>query len=147
MTKAVVDALASVIQPDNATDTRRLALVVIRVVSRNHPELNRPHLGVLVPPIFASVRDTVTPVKVAAEAAFLAVFSVDEHDHMVFDRYMAGAGAELPGTVKRNMQDYFKRISSRLGSKDPSGVSTDEVEDELEVWSVGKVDLGYFGAE
>lgn len=151
--KTIFEALAPVIQPGSPADTRRLTLVVIRTVSRLHPELTRPHLAMLAPPIFASVRDLVIPVKLAAEAAFLSIFSVVESDSEVFDKYMAGAGASLPPGPKRSMSDYFKRIAIRLatqarerraaeGGEGGLGLSNDEVDDEKELWRVGKVDLG-----
>ncbi|KAE8397245.1 armadillo-type protein [Aspergillus pseudonomiae] len=150
--KAIFEALAPCIQPGAPSDTRRLALVVMRTVSRLHPELTRPHLALLAPPIFAGVRDMVIPVKLAAEAAFLAIFSVVESESAVFDKYMAGPGAELAPGPKRSMSDYFKRIALRLASQSRErkeaeggqgglGLSNDEVEDEKELWSVGKVDL------
>ncbi|KAL8998156.1 MAG: hypothetical protein Q9169_002710 [Polycauliona sp. 2 TL-2023] len=149
----IIEALASVIQPGGSVDTRRLSLVVIRTISRQHNSIIRPHLHLLAQPIFASVRDPVIPVKLAAEAAFLEIFSVVEHESAGFDEYMAGAGTSLNPTSKRSMQDYFKRVAMRLGGqarerKDAEGgqgglgLSNDEREDEREVWSVGKVDLG-----
>ncbi|BCR89133.1 putative translational activator [Aspergillus chevalieri] len=151
--KTVFEALASCIKPGIPSDTRRLALVVIRTVSRLHPELTRPHLALLAQPIFACVRDLVIPVKLAAEAAFLSIFSVEESESAVFDKYMAGAGAELPPGPKRSMSDYFKRVALRLatqarerkeaeGGHGGLGLSNDEMDDEKEVWSIGKVDLG-----
>lgn len=148
------------LQPGGPGNTRRLALVVIRTVSRLHPELVRPHLPLLAPPIFSSVRDVVIPVKLAAEAAFLSLFSVIDSNNAVFDKYMAGPGAELPAGTKRSMQDYFKRVAMRLGGQARErreaeggqgglGLSNDELDDEREVWSVGKMDLGEdsFGGE
>ncbi|KKK21120.1 translational activator GCN1 [Aspergillus rambellii] len=158
--KAIFEALAPCIQPGTPSDTRRLTLVVIRTVSRLRPELTRPHLALLAPPIFASVRDPVIPVKLAAEAAFLSIFSVVDSESAVFDKYMAGPGAELAPGPKRSMSDYFKRVALRLanqarerkeaeGGQGGLGLSNDEVEDEREVWSVGKVELeeGSFGEE
>lgn len=95
----------------------------------------------------------VIPVKLAAEAAFLSLFSVVESESSVFEKYMSGPGAELPAGQKRSMQDYFKRVALRLatqarerkeaeGGEGGLGLSSDELEDEREVWSVGKVDLG-----
>jgi hypothetical protein len=152
-TKPVFEALATSIQPGNPVDKRRLALVVVRTASRLHLELVKPHLPLLAPQIFASVRDPVIPVKLAAEAAFMTLFSVVDEDSKVFDKYMAGAGAGLPPNTKRSMQDYFKRIVLRLGNQARErreaeggqgglGLSNDELEDEREIWSVGKVDLG-----
>ncbi|KAK5117180.1 hypothetical protein LTR85_008948 [Meristemomyces frigidus] len=148
-TKPLFAALASVIPPGRPVDTRRLALVVVRTASRENNELVRPHLETLAPPIFASVRDPVIPVKLSAEAAFLAIFSVVEEESAVFDRY----AANLQPGPKRQMQEYFKRIVSRLasqarerkeaeGGQGGLGLSSDEVEDERELWSVGRVDLG-----
>ncbi|KAJ6172382.1 eIF-2-alpha kinase activator GCN1 [Penicillium chermesinum] len=154
--KTIFEALAAVIPPGGPSDTRRLTLVVIRTVSRMHPEMTRPHLALLAPPIFASVRDLVIPVKLAAEACFLSIFSVVDSDSEVFDKYMAGPGASLPPGPKRSMSDYFKRIATRLatqarerraaeGGEGGLGLSNDEVDDEKELWSIGKVDLGEDG--
>jgi len=157
--KAIFEAFVPAIQAGSPSDTRRLTLVAIRTVSRLHPELARPHLALLAPPIFASVRDLVIPVKLAAEAAFLSIFSVVECESEVFDKYMAGPGASLPPGPKRSMSDYFKRIAIRLanqarerreaeGGEGGLGLSNDEVDDEKELWSIGKVDLGEgFGEE
>ena len=154
--KPIFEAMAPVIAPGNPIDIRRLSLVVIRTVSRHHNDLVRPHLPIFTPPIFASVRDLVIPVKLAAEAAFLAIFSVVDEDASVFEKYLAGPGASLAPPQKRMMQDYFKRVAMRLaqqarerreaeGGQGALGLSSDEVEDEREVWSVGKVDLGEGG--
>ena len=151
--RPIFEALAGIIQPGNPVDTRRLALVVVRTMSREHSDVVRPHLPLLAPPIFASVRDIVIPVKLAAEAAFLAMFSVVDSENAVFDKYMAGVGSNLNPTTKRSMQDYFKRVATRLGAQARErkeaeggqgglGLSNDEKEDEREIWSVGKVDLG-----
>ncbi|KAI9818321.1 MAG: translational activator of GCN4 [Thelocarpon impressellum] len=142
--KAILQELAPVIQPGNPVDTRRLALVVIRTVSRLEGDLIRPHLSLLAPPIFASVRDPVIPVKLAAEAAFLVIFSVVEAESAVFDKYLGGAGSSLAPITKKTMQDYFKRVALRLGSQSRErreaeggqgglGLSGDERDDEREV--------------
>ena len=149
----VLSALADAIKPAGDSDTRRLALVVVRTVSRKHSSTIRPHLSELASPIFASVRDPVIPVKLAAEAAFLELFAVVESESAVFDDYMAGAGKDLPAGTQRIMADYFKRVALRLagqarerreaeGGQGGLGLLDDEVEDEREVWSVGRVDLG-----
>ena len=153
ITKSIFESLVPVMQPGRAIDTRRLAVVVIRTIARRDNDMIRPHLALLVPPVFASVRDTVIPIKLAAEAAFLEIFDVVEEESVLFDKYMAGPGAELPPGLKRAMSDYFKRIAIRLagqarerreaeGGGGSLGLSNDEREDEREIWSVGKVELG-----
>jgi hypothetical protein len=103
--------------------------------------------------VFASVRDPVIPVKLSAEAAFLAIFSVVDEETAVFDKYMAGPGKSLSPGQQRSMGDYFKRVAMRLagqarerkeaeGGAGGLGLSSDEMEDEREIWSVGKVELG-----
>ncbi|KAF2735399.1 ARM repeat-containing protein [Polyplosphaeria fusca] len=152
-TKPLFEALAPVIEPGNPIDTRRLGLVVLRTVAREHNELIRPHIPLLTSPIFSSVRDLIIPIKLSAEAAFLALFDVVEEDSAVFDKYMNGPGKDLAAGPKRSMQDYFKRVTTRLaaqakerkeaeGGAGGLGLSSDEVEDEKEVWSVGRMDLG-----
>ncbi|WEW57900.1 translational activator of GCN4 [Emydomyces testavorans] len=156
--KVVLEALVSVVPPGNPTDTRRVALVVLRTVSRLEPDFVRPHLPLLVPPVFGSVRDLVIPIKLAAEAVFLALFQVVDVGSTIFDQYMQGPGANLPMTTKRGMQDYFKRVALRLanqarerrhaeGGAGGLDLASDEVDDEKELWSVGRVDLGEFSED
>jgi hypothetical protein len=93
----------------------------------------------------------VIPVKLSAEAAFVALFDIVEEEGKAFEKYIANA--DLQPAQKRSMQDYFKRVAVRLGAQARErkeaeggqgglGLSNDEVEDERELWSVGKVDLG-----
>lgn len=152
-TKPIFEALAPVVEPGHPVDTRRLALVVLRTVAREHNDLIRPHIPLLVPVVFASVRDPVIPVKLSAEAAFLTIFSVVDEETAVFDKYMASpAGKSLSAGQQRSMGDYFKRVALRLASQARErkeaeggagglGLSSDEMEDEREIWSVGKVEL------
>jgi hypothetical protein len=152
-TKPILEALAGTLPVGKPVDARRLTLVVLRTVSREHNDLIRSHLPTLVQPVFRCVRDPVIPIKLSAEAAFLAMFSVVEEESAVFDNYMSGPGASLPPAEKRSMQEYFKRIALRLssqarerkeaeGGQGGLGLSSDEVDDEREVWSIGRVDLG-----
>lgn len=151
--KPLFEALAETLPVGKPVDARRLTLVVLRTVSRENNELVRPHLAALVQPVFRCVRDPVIPVKLSAEAAFLAIFSVVEEESAVFDKYMAGPEASLSPAEKRSMQEYFKRIALRLssqarerkeaeGGQGGLGLSSDERDDEREVWSIGRVDLG-----
>lgn len=124
-------------------------------------DLVRPHLSLLAPPIFASVRDMVIPVKLAAEAAFVALFNVMDEEGRVFDKWIASNEEGMPPNTKRSMGDYFKRVALRLGAQARErrdaeggvagtiGLSEDEREDEREIWSVGKMDVGsdVFGKE
>jgi hypothetical protein len=152
-TKKIFETLATIIQPGQPADSRRLALVIVRTLSRTDMDLVRPHLPLLAPPIFASVRDLIIPVKLAAEAAFVELFSVADEESRIFDKFIAGPGADLPANTKRSMQDYFKRVAMRLGSQARErreaeggqgglGLSNDEVEDEKEIWGVGKTEVG-----
>ena len=151
--KKIFGTLATVIEPGNPTDSRRLALVVVRTLSRADRDMVRPHIATLAQPIFASVRDPVIPVKLAAEAAFVELFNVADEENKVFEKLMAGPGSELPANTQRSMGDYFKSVATRLGTQIRErreaeggqgglGLSNDEQEDEREIWSVGKVDLG-----
>lgn len=151
--KPLFEALAPVIEPGHPVDTRRLSLVVLRTVSRQNNDLVRPHIPLLAPVVFSCVRDPVIPVKLSAEAAFLGLFSVVDEESAVFDKYMSGPGKQLSAGQQRSMGDYFKRVSLRLaaqarerreaeGGQGSLGLSSDEVEDEREVWSVGRLEVG-----
>ncbi|OAA66638.1 heat-like protein [Niveomyces insectorum RCEF 264] len=159
--KEIFEKLAKTIPPGGPADSRRLALVLVRTLARVHPDMVRPHLPRLAPAVFASVRDLVIPVKLSAEAAFMALFDAMQEESKVFDKYVAGPGAaDLPANTKRMMSDYFKRVTLRLaaqarerreaeGGAGGLGLFDDEAEDEREIWSVGKLDVGadVFGKE
>lgn len=81
----------------------------------------------------------------------MQIFAVADEESRVFDKWLAGV--DLPALTKRSMGDYFKRVGLRLGAQVRErreaeggqgglGLSGDEVEDEKEIWSVGKVDVG-----
>jgi hypothetical protein len=154
VTKPLLETLAPLIAPGAPADVRRLSLVVLRTLARKHPEMVQPYTPAFVPSLFACVRDPIIPIKLAAEQAFLALFDVVDQDTALFDAYMTAHSASLPATQKRSLGDYFKRVVLRLagqarerreaegGVKGTLGLSEDEVEDEKEVWSVGRVDLG-----
>ncbi|KAF2218539.1 armadillo-type protein [Elsinoe ampelina] len=157
----ILDALVSIIPPTGgaSVDARRLSLIVIRTIARHsHPDLIAPYLSILVPPVFGVVRDPLIPVKLAAEQAFLAIFDVVDNEAEDFEKYLEKEGKDLPPNTKRSMGDYFKRVAVRLGAQarerreaegrtskagpGESWLSADEEEDEREVWSVGRVEIG-----
>lgn len=149
-TRPVLEALATIVTPGYPADMRRLGLIVIRTVARHDPKIVRPHLGEIAPAVFGGVRDITIPVKLAAEAAFVSIFSVVNEESTVFERY--AASAELSPQQSRNMRDYFKRVTLRLASQAKErteaeggqgglGLSSDEVDDEREIISVGRVEL------
>ncbi|RKF62534.1 eIF-2-alpha kinase activator GCN1 [Erysiphe neolycopersici] len=148
--KLIFETLANLLQPGNSADTRRLSLVVIRTVCRYHRNIIRPHLALLAFPVFTGTRDTLIPVKLAAEAAFMVLFDVVNEESKAFDKFVASQ--EFPTNQKKVMQDYFKRVTLRLGKTEKErkeadggvnslGLSNDEVDDEKEIWSIGRVEL------
>ncbi|TDZ21844.1 eIF-2-alpha kinase activator gcn1 [Colletotrichum orbiculare MAFF 240422] len=96
--KKIFESLANIIQPGNSVDSRRLALVIVRTMSRANMDMVRPHVPILAGPIFASVRDPVIPVKLAAEAAFVALFNVADDESKVFDN---GQGSLLKPSLRQ----------------------------------------------
>jgi hypothetical protein len=69
-------ALTTLKPVSNSLDTRRLSLVVIRTTARLKGDLLKPHWDVLAPSVFSCVRDVIIPIKLAAEKAFLALFTL-----------------------------------------------------------------------
>ncbi|KAL7269761.1 translational activator of GCN4 [Rhizina undulata] len=144
--KGLLESLTQAIKApvSGSTDTKRLALVVIRTVSRVHFDLVRPHLVLLAPAIFSCVRDMVIPVKLSAEQAFVTLFQVVSQGETIFEKYIAG----VEGPQKRSMNDYFRRVALKLAAAEKErndtsgGLNSDEDEDMVEIMSVGKVDLG-----
>ncbi|KAH3663930.1 hypothetical protein WICMUC_005869 [Wickerhamomyces mucosus] len=148
----------STLKPNSSSlDTRRLSLVVIRTVARQNPNLFKPHYDILVPSVFASVRDVIIPIKLAAEKAYLSVFNlVEDENQDTFtewvDRLEGSSIDTIIGTTiqLRSIRDYTKRVALRLANVererieaggDAETLYSDRIEDENEIWAVGGVDL------
>lgn len=153
--RSALETVASKIKPGNDIDTRRLCLVVVRTLARHHNAYMRPFIPALLLPVYQSLRDPVIPIKLAAEACFIQLFDVVESESTVFDEFMNSPAAKehLPPPMIRAISEYMKRVGMKLGAqkreqreaegglKGALGLSSDEVEDEKEVWSVGRVEV------
>ena len=133
-----------------SVETRRLALVVVRTVARLQYELViAENLDVLVPGIFGCVRDTIIPVKLAAEKAYLAVLKLrDEGLEGVFEPWIARGVFSTGPISQRTVQEYTKRVALRLAVAERERIAdggdtvfSDQVEDEQEIWSIGGIEL------
>lgn len=158
----LMDSLCkAMVQPvSNSLDSRRLSLVVLRTLARfKFNECISPFLDKLTPSVFSCLRDTVIPIKLAAEKAYLAMFRlVEEEDMSTFNSWfteissnntslenVAGLSIQL-----RSIGDYTKRVGVRLAKVERERISeggdaetmfSDRFEDERELWSVGGVEL------
>ena len=155
--KPLIDALASKIKQGNDIDTRRLSLVVIRTLSRHHNVHIQHYIPTLLLPVYQSLRDPVIPIKLAAEACFIQLFDVVDSETEVFDEVIASEGMkrEIPPQMIRAIGEYMKRVGLKLGAqkreqREAEGgmegrgnldLASDEMEDEREVWSVGRVEV------
>jgi len=144
--KTIYEALSKAIVPGKPADGRRLALLVVKVLAHANINHVKPHLKALATPIFSSIRDTIIPVKLAAEAAWMEIFEATEGSE-VFDSWIA-AQDDLPPATSRSMKDYFKRITLKIAKQKKEQREENEwmainerKEDLREVNSVGKVDL------
>ncbi|KAF5102408.1 hypothetical protein D0Z03_000420 [Geotrichum reessii] len=143
-------AQAMVKTATRSVETRRLALVVVRTVARlRYDLLIVNNLDVLVPGIFGCVRDTIIPVKLAAEKAYLAVLKLrDEGLEGVFEPWIARGLFNTGPISQRTVQEYTKRVALRLATAESERIAaggdavfSDQVEDEQEVWSIGGIEL------
>lgn len=155
ITQLLTQLAKNAVAPASASpDTRRLALVVIRIVS--HYKLDvaiKPNLNILVPSVFGCLRDSIIPIRLAAEKAYLALFNLVEDAEMLeFNAWFENASkneiSSVVGTViqPRSIGDYTKRVGNRLATVERERVQaggddetmfSDRYEDENEVWAVG----------
>lgn len=154
-----------------SVETRRLALVVVRTVSRRKYDLicKQEYLDILVPAIFACVRDSIIPVKLAAEKAYLQVFKLTENLLEQYDTTGEnGTPSEvatkdydtwykhavddvvLAGTASRSVSEFTRRVALKLaaaevdriqGGGDIKEVYSDRIEDDEDIWAIGAVQL------
>lgn len=144
----------------NSLDSRRLALVVLRTLARfKFDECVKPFLDILTPSVFFCLRDTIIPIKLAAEKSYLAIFKlVEEPDMSIFNNWFSSISANntslqnAAGAViqLRSISDYTKRVGMRLAKVERERIAeggdaetmfSDRFEDEREIWSVGGVEL------
>ncbi|EMG49432.1 hypothetical protein G210_5806 [Candida maltosa Xu316] len=137
----------NIIQPKSSSpDTRRLSLVVVRTAAR---KVGITDLDTIVPSIFASIRDPIIPIKLAAEKAYLEVFDMVTKGNEKFDSWFKDENVTtVTGTtiVARSISDYTKRVATRLAGVererieaggDDETLFSDRIEDENEIWQVG----------
>lgn len=143
----------------NSLDTRRLSLTVIRTAARQKDSIFKPHLDVIVPSVFACVRDTIIPIKLAAEKAYLGLFNLVEDSKLeIFTKWfdeVSSNGSTIDTVIGTKLQlrsigDYTKRVAVRLAGVERERIAaggdeetlfSDRFEDEREIWAVGGVDL------
>lgn len=152
----LVDQLATTcLDPESKSpDTRRLSLVVLRTVARyKFAQFIKPYYNVIVPSVFACLRDAIIPIRLAAEKAYLAVFDLVEDAELKlftewFDEASKGSINTILGAAiqPRSIGDYNKRVATRLAAVERERVEaggddetmfSDRLEDENEVWAVG----------
>lgn len=155
ISRLLAQVAKNAVQPvSSSTDTRRLSLVVIRTVARfKFASAIKNNLNVLVPSVFGCLRDSIIPIRLAAEKAYLALFNLVEDATMSdfnewFESASKGEITSVVGTViqPRSIGDYTKRVASRLATVERERVEaggdeetmfSDRYEDEIEVWAVG----------
>ncbi|EPY51785.1 translation elongation regulator Gcn1 [Schizosaccharomyces cryophilus OY26] len=128
------------VSPSGSQDSKRLSLVIIRILSKEKYDIVRPHLNILAPAVFSCIRAIVIPIKLAAEAAFLAMFKLVDDDSII-NKYME----TLEGPRARSFTDYTRRVAFKLaaGERDriASGsgrIQLEEKEDLAEITAVGR---------
>ncbi|KAG5356255.1 eIF-2-alpha kinase activator GCN1 [Yarrowia sp. B02] len=142
ITKILLTQLAQNITApaSSSSDTRRLALVVLRTVARQQHALTKPHVTLLATATFACVREMVIPIKLAAEKAWLALFDLVAGS-AEFDKWFAEVQGDLPHNG-RSIGDYTKRVAMRLAQAERERLEeggddfeSDKREDEAEIWA------------
>lgn len=148
-----------IIPASNSSDSRRLALIIIRTLGRNEYDLViKPNIGVLVPQIFTSVRSPIIPIKLAAEKAFLQLFDlVNDPEQVHYNEWLKSVEGKdklenMAGEtiLLRSVTEYNKRVATRLAKSereriesggDKETIYSDEIEDENEIWAIGGIEI------
>ena len=126
-------------------------MVIVRTIARfKYQELVKPFYDLLVPSVFTCVRDTIIPIKLAAEKAYIAIFNlVDDEQMNDFNQWFNSKQSNISGVVgisiiPRSIGDYTKRVATRLAGVererieaggDEETLFSDRIEDESEVWA------------
>lgn len=125
--------------PSNSSDTQRLALVVLRAVSKNTDNIIRPMIDQVGLVVVGCVRSTILPVKLAAESAFVAVFNMTSQDP---NELLQPFLKKLPPVEARRISEYSQRVASRVAAAEneriQAGVETRD-DDMEEIMGSGKL--------
>ena len=141
--KAISSLISVVPKQDNrSAEARRLTLVVLScLVSRDGYEVLQPYWDILVPDLFLAARDTIIPVKIAAEVTFSAVFDfIARQDSILFDEYFATAKDSLDARLQRSMPEYVRRVAMKAAQRSSDSEETNIANaqaDLAEVWDLG----------
>ncbi|KAG5438206.1 hypothetical protein PCANB_003057 [Pneumocystis canis] len=90
--------------PKITTDASRLILTIISIVY--------PHFHLIVPIVFHNVHHTLTPIKLAAESAYIFLFKITLYDKTLFNEYIK----TLDPTQAKAMVVYHKRIIAKIAT-------------------------------
>lgn len=145
--KTLIDQLGHVIVSSNSVDVRRLGLTIVRAISNEN--FNNLMLE-LVPNVFTCVRDTILPIKLAAEKALLSLLNLVENTERYDSWVLANGGVDefdIEGKkiLMRSITEYVKRIGMRLANQERERVGaggdkeemySDLYEERAEIWSV-----------
>ncbi|GAV51397.1 hypothetical protein ZYGR_0AD05800 [Zygosaccharomyces rouxii] len=160
--KLLVEELsrATLAPVSTSTDARRLTLVILRTLTRfRFDECVKPYLDLVGVSVFSCLRDTIIPIKLAAEKAYLAVFRlVEEEDMQTFNTWFSEFSSKGPSVTNaagntvqlRSIGDYTRRVGKRLANVereriaeggDAEAMFSDRFEDEREIWAVGGLEI------
>ncbi|KAI8616178.1 armadillo-type protein [Chytriomyces sp. MP71] len=105
-------------------DARRMSVLGIKNLAKKNYQFVAPHLFLLVPTLMLLVRERVIPIKLASERSLLHLLCISSqnNDPSVLVKYTGG----LDATSARNLNDYVKRVLSKLAEKE----SDDEGEED-----------------
>lgn len=151
---------AMLVPVSTSTDARRLTLVIVRTLTRfKFDECVSPYLDSLGVSVFSCLRDTIIPIKLAAEKAYLAIFRlVEETDMRTFNSWFSEISARessmtnaAGNTIQlRSIGDYTRRVGKRLANVERERISeggdaetmfSDRFEDERDIWAVGGLEV------
>lgn len=118
--QSLILSLAKCIEtvPSSSSDTQRLSLIVIHAVARR-TDIIRPHIDDLGLIIFGCVRSMILPVKLAAEAAFVGLFQMTEHQNELLETFLQKQDA----TKARSIGEYAKRVASKVANAENERVA------------------------
>ncbi|ODV58740.1 Gcn1p [Ascoidea rubescens DSM 1968] len=140
----------------NSLEARRLSLVVLRTLSRfEYNEIIKENITKISLAIFMCVRDSIIPIKLAAEKAYIECFNlVHDEDSKFFQEWFEKLRSENQDSVStiigskillRSIGDYTKRVATRLAKAEREKIAaggdeevmfSDKFEDENEIWAV-----------
>ncbi|BFZ55607.1 translational activator of GCN4 [Savitreella phatthalungensis] len=129
--------------PCGSIECKRLALLVIRAfANRHHPAMTPDRLVIVGPAILPNLRESVMPVRLAAEGCLSGVFAVVEHDLTLVEQHAQRLAASGDPNQAQAWAEYVKKYGRRVVDREKDRVEARDYDENDDLDEIMEVEQG-----